>query len=320
MMKHSRWVFVAIFMLLVAAVAEARPRSGASFSGRSGFRSSSGFRSNSYSNTNRSYSTNRPGFGGGSSFVFLPSFGWGMGGFGGGGGMGLLGTLLIVGVVGVGAVAVVRAIKRNANRHANPELWEDGDHAQLEAPEQSYIYKIQLGVGRSGRSIQARLLDFATQGDTGSQEGLAELLRQTALELVREKDSIRYALAENSGPFSLAKGESRLGAMAMQERSHFQVERVRGADGAVRKSTGPATVGADVLEYIVVTLLIATRRPIKEISPVADRSELEQVLSALGGVPSNILLGLEVIWLPADEEDTLTETDVMTTFPELRSL
>jgi uncharacterized membrane protein len=321
-MKHRRWLIVAIFMLFVVAVAEARPRSGASFSGRSGFRSNSGFKSNSYSNTNRGFSTNRPGFGGGSSFVFLPSFGWGFGGYGGaGGGMGILGTLLILGVVGFGAVAVVRAIKRNSQRNSDHELWgDDGDHPQLEAVGKSYVYKVQLGVGRSGRAIQSRLLDFATQGDTSSQEGLAELLRQTVLELVREKDSIRYALAEGSGPFSLANGETKLGALAMKERSHFQVERVRGADGAVRKATGPSTVGSDVLEYIVVTILVATRRPISEIRPVSERAELEQILSALGGVPSNTLLGLEVIWLPADAEDTLTETDVMTTYPELRSL
>ena len=32
------------------------------------------------------------------------------------------------------------------------------------------------------------------------------------------------------------------------------------------------------------------------------------------------LLGLEVIWTPADPEDSLTETDLMTTYPELRSI
>jgi uncharacterized membrane protein len=228
---------------------------------------------------------------------------------------------LILGVVGVGAVAVVRAIRRNSPKNSNLQLWgHDGDDPQLEAVERSYVYKVQLGVGRSGRAIQSRLLEFATQGDTGSQEGLAELLRQTVLELVREKDSIRYALAESSGPFSLANGETKLSTMAMKERSHFQVERVRGVDGTVRKSSGASTVGNDVLEYIVVTILVATRRPITEIRPVSDRSELDQILSALGGVPSNTLLGLEVIWLPADAEDTLTETDVMTTYPELRSV
>ena len=42
--------------------------------------------------------------------------------------------------------------------------------------------------------------------------------------------------------------------------------------------------------------------------------------SVPGGIPPTGLLGLEVIWTPADENDSMTETDVMTTYPELRSL
>ena len=43
-------------------------------------------------------------------------------------------------------------------------------------------------------------------------------------------------------------------------------------------------------------------------------------LTELGGVSQTGLLGLEVIWTPADANDSMTETDVMTTYPELRSL
>jgi uncharacterized membrane protein len=52
----------------------------------------------------------------------------------------------------------------------------------------------------------------------------------------------------------------------------------------------------------------------------SDRESLEAALRELGAVPPQALLGLEVVWTPADPEDSLTETDLMTTYPELRSL
>ena len=306
MKSICRLAIVLTFLALLPILAMAGPRSGASFGSRSGFRSGGG----SFS---RGYQSGRSGYGGGGSgFFFLPSFGWGLGGYGGG--LGLMGSLVLLGVVGLGAVAVMRAIRRAARRGP----WTD-DSAD-EGLDESYVYKIQVGLGRSARRIQGRLADFASQGDTSSEAGLAELLHQTALELLREKDSIRYALAEASGPMSMTNGETRLNATAMAERARFEVERIRVADGSVRRSQAAASVGAEPLEYLVVTVIVATRVPLASMHAVSDRESLEAALSELGAIPSHSLLGLEVVWTPADAEDSLTETDLMTTYPELRSL
>jgi uncharacterized membrane protein len=295
-------------------MAYAAPRSGASFGGFKGFRSNSG-------GLSRSYSGGQSNYGGGSSFVFLPSFGWGYGGWGGGGGMGTLGSLLLVGIVCLGAVMVVRSIRRASRRGAltyasNQDEVDDVAGSR----DRSYVYKVQLGLGRSGRGIQKRLEEFASTGDTSSEAGLAELLRQTALELMREKDAVRYGLVEPGGPYSLTNGEAKMNGAAMAERSRFQVERVRGAEGQVRRSDAAASVGSEALEFLVITVLVATRQPLGDLQKLEDRQGLEAVLSELGSVPASTLLGLEVVWTPADPEDSLTETDLMTTYPEMRSI
>jgi uncharacterized membrane protein len=303
-----------VSLLVASGLAYAGPKSGSSFGGLSGFRSSSG-------SVSRGLSSNRSSYGGGSSFVFLPSFGWGYGGWGFGGGMGMVGSLMLVGIVCLGAFMVVRSVRRAARR-GNLGYGADNDEYDDVATsmDRSYVYKVQLGLGRSGRGVQKRLEEFASTGDTSSETGLAELLRQTALELMREKDAIRYGLVEPGGPFSLTNGEAKMNGAAMAERSHFQLERVRGAEGQVRRSEAAATVGKEALEFLVITLLVATRAPLDRMKKVDDRAALEGVLSELGGVPANALLGLEVIWTPADPEDSLTETDLMTTYPELRSM
>jgi uncharacterized membrane protein len=311
MKSIRRMAIVLSLWALLPGLASAGPRSGASFGSRSGFRSGAG-------SLSRGYQTGRSGYGGGGSgFFFLPSFGWGLGGYGSGGGLGLMGSLVLLGVVGLGVVAVMRAVRR-AVRHGTPGAWSDDDAE--EASGESYVCKVQLGLGRSARHLQARLADFASQGDTSSEVGLAELLHQTALELLREKDSIRYALAEASGPMSMTNGETKLNAAAMAERARFEVERIRAADGSLRRAQAVPSVGTEPLEYLVVTVIVATRVQLVHVHAVSDRESLEAALSELGAVPSHALLGLEVVWTPADAEDSLTETDLMTSYPELRSL
>jgi uncharacterized membrane protein len=146
------------------------------------------------------------------------------------------------------------------------------------------------------------------------------MLQQSALELLREKDAIRYVQTVGQGPMSLTNAETAMNGLALAERSRFQVERVRAADGRVNQSTATAEEGKEALELIVVTLVVAARAPLSNFKTVTTHAELETLLSELGTVSPDGLLGLEVVWTPADPNDSMTETDVMTTYPELRGI
>jgi len=315
-------VLVLAVVVLLPALALAGPRSGGSFSGRSGFRSAP-----RYSGGSHDYGRNTYGGGSGSHFIFLPGWGWGSG-YGYGGGGSLLGTLFVLAAVAVGASMLMRAVRRS--RAAGPG---GGGFSALFGPSSSsplddgrdlqgraYLYKLQIALGRSGRGVQDRLAAFAAQGDTSSEAGLAALLQQSALELLRNKDSIRYAAAEARGPMTLTNAETAMNGVSLAERSRFQLERVRVADGRAARSDAAAEEGKEALEMVVVTLVAATRTPLERFRAVSTADELAALLTELGGVAESGLLGLEVIWTPADTNDSMTETDVMTTYPELRSL
>jgi len=323
MRRGLRWLSVSLLALVVLlpALALAGPRSGGSFSGRSGFRSAP-----SYSGGGRDYGRSTYSGGSGSHFIVVPGWGWG-GGYGYGGGGGLLGTLIVLAAVGIGASMLMRAVRRS--RAAGPgggglsALFgpsSSGDDESLNLQGRAYLYKLQIAIGRSGRGIQDRLAVFAAQGDTSSEAGLAGLLQQSALELLRNKDSIRYAAAEARGPMTLTNAETAMNGVSLAERSRFQLERVRVADGRAARSDAPAEEGKEALEMVVVTLVAATRVPLERFRAVSTADELSALLTELGGVSQAGLLGLEVIWTPADANDSMTETDVMTTYPELRSL
>jgi uncharacterized membrane protein len=322
LVRLRRLLVVTTFLAFLAAPAIAlAKRSGASFGGRGGFRSSP-------SSFSRSYSSGRTSSPAGPNVVVMPGFGWGWGflPFMGGGGGSLLGSVIMLGVLGLGAALVVRAFRR-AHRRDGGGPWgarhdhdDDHDAEVLAPPGRAYVYKIQLGLGRSARGIQKRLEAFAAEGDTSSEAGLASLVQQTALELLREKHSIRYGEAQPHGPMNLQHGETKLNALALAERSRFEVERVRGADGKVRRAEAAGVQSADALEYLLVTIVLATRTPLASVKPLTDREQLDEVLAELGGVSPSGLLGLEVIWTPADPEDALTENDLLAAYPNLRSL
>ena len=301
---------LALALLLVPMLALAGPRSGGSFGGRLGFRSGGGLSMpRGYSGGGSSY------YGGGPSVHIFPGFGWG--GYGYGGGFGLFGTVVAMVVIGMAIAGVARAVR--ASRGAGGGWGNFGGEAEAMAG-RAYLYKAQLALGRSARGIQDRLAQFAAQGDTASEAGLAALLQQTALELLREKDAIRYATADARGPMSLTNAETAMNAVALGERSRFQVERVRAADGRALRSDAPAEEGKEALELVVVTVVVATRTRLAKFGSAESPAAVEALLSELGAVSSDGLLGLEVIWTPADPNDSMTETDVMTTYPELRSV
>ena len=329
MSRAPRWLAVLLVALatFASASAFAGPRSGGSFGSRQGFRSGGGFSSPSPGYSGGGYSS-RPysggyGYGGGSHFLFFPSFGGY--GLGYGGGFGLFGVLAAVAVVGL----VIRAVRAGRAASSNRAGYDGDGYGAGEVvamPGRAYLYRLQLALGRSARGIQDRLADFASQGDTESEAGLATLLQQTAVELMREKDSIRYLATDARGPMSLTNAETAMNAMALSERSRFQVERVRAAGGRVSRSAAPAEEGKEALELVVVTLVVATRTPLDKFSSsgspgsTGSPEDLSALLAELGGVSPDAILGIEVVWTPADPNDSMTETDVMTTYPDLRSL
>jgi uncharacterized membrane protein len=246
MSRAPRWLAVLLVALstFFSAVAFAGPRSGGSFGSRQGFRSGGGYSSPSPGYSGGGYRSSPYsggyGYGGGSHFLFFPSFG----GYGYGGGFGLFGVLAAVAVVGL----VIRAVRAGRAASANRgSYYGDGDGygggEVVAMPGRAYLYRLQLALGRSARGIQDRLAEFAAQGDTESEAGLAALLQQTAVELLREKDSVRYLGTDARGPMSLTNAETAMNAMALSERSRFQVERVRAAGGRVSRSAAPAVEG-----------------------------------------------------------------------------
>ncbi len=244
------------------------------------------------------------GYSGGSSFFFLPFL------FGGGGG-GLFSMLIMVAIAG----AVLQAFRGKS----------DSDEGIVTESSTVTIAKIQVGLLSSARELQNDLSRLALESNTGTSEGLASILRETTLSLMRHPEYWVYVSSgREATKFTLA--EQKFNSLAMSERSKLNEEvisnvnsRLRQAATASKSLSSSGALGLEApSEFVVVTLLVAIAgESLASLPKVRSSSELKQALASFGAVPVDRLLALEVLWEPQSEEFTLTSEEVLTVYPEL---
>lgn len=253
----------------------------------------------SYNGGNTLYSGNN----GGGGFFFLPMF------FGGGFGSGLFTLLLLVIVAGV----IMQAFRGRGNGEGITGM-----------DSKVTVAKIQVGLLASARSLQQELTRMALESDTSTTEGLAAVTRETAVSLMRHPEYWVYVSNANENTkFSLA--EQKFNSLVMSERSKLNTEVLSNVGGRVLQGKTAATLPSegslsleDPSEYIVVTLLLAIAgESLAKLPPLRSSEDLKSALSAIGSVPEDNLLAVEILWEPQSEEYTLTNDEVLTVYPDL---
>jgi uncharacterized membrane protein len=271
--------------------------------------------SRSYGTPSRTYTTPRGGYypGGGVGFPFLvPIFGFG-GGFGG-----LFTILIFISI----ASFLVRSF-RNAT---------EGDSLGYDTYSTSpslSVARLQVGLLAEARSLQADLNRIANTANTGSSEGLAQVLQETTLSLLRHPEYWVYAGAETQMA-RLAAAEAQFNRLALAERSKFSEETLSNVNNQLKQAAAKASLAAaegsaesDMMqapgENIVVTLLVATKGKL-QLPSINSSEDLRRALAQLGSVSSDQLVALEVLWTPQAEGDTLSAEDMLTQYADLKRL
>ncbi|MBF2072748.1 MAG: DUF1517 domain-containing protein [Synechococcales cyanobacterium C42_A2020_086] len=245
--------------------------------------------------------------GGGFGFPFLvPIFGIG-GGFGG-----LFTILLFLSIAGF----LVRSFRSVAG--------ESGD-TYTSSPTVS-VNKLQVGLLAQARELQADLNRIGQNADTSSPEGLAQVLQETTLALLRHPEYWVYAGGE-SQQTSLTAAENQFNRLALAERSKFSEETLSNVNNLLQQAQARPALpeGAGALaefdqspaEYIVVTVLTATEGKLS-LPAINSSQDLRQALSQIGSISSDRLLALEVLWTPQAEGDTLSAEDMVVSYPDLK--
>ncbi len=280
---------------------------------RSGGRIGGGsFRSPSrtYTSPSRSGASRAPvggygGYGGGIGFPFLlPFFGFG--------GFGSLFTILIF-------IAIANFLVKSFRGTES-----DGGAIAYDNPTVS-VAKVQVGLLANARNLQKELDELADSADTGTATGRAMVLQEASLALLRHPEYWIYGVTESlSSPLNLA--EAKFNQIALGERSKFTAETLSNVDSQLRQASPTAllesngdlaTSSAAGNEYIIVTLIAGVDGKL-ELPKINDGDDLRQALQQIGGVGSDRLLAIEVLWTPQAEGDTLSKDDILAEYPNLK--
>ncbi|WP_088890148.1 DUF1517 domain-containing protein [Leptolyngbya ohadii] len=249
--------------------------------------------------------------GGGFGFPFIvPFFG-----FGGGG---LFSIILFIAIAGF----LARAFRGATQGGSDGYGYSDGYDTTSVT-----VAKVQVGLLAQARDLQVDLNRIATNADTGSSEGLTQVLQESTLALLRHPEFWVYA-SSNAQQASLQAAENKFNQLSLAERSKFAEETLSNVNRQLRQATlrqqlpeagGSLDMVRDPGEYIVATILVATvgRLPLPTINTTQD---LRQALSVLGSVSSDRLLALEVLWTPQAEGDTLSSDEMIAEYPDLKRI
>ncbi|KAG5056164.1 hypothetical protein JHK85_008674 [Glycine max] len=168
-----------------------------------------------------------------------------------------------------------------------------------------------------GRTLQRDLNRIAAVADTSPSEGLHYVLTETTLALLRHPDYCISAYSSVDIKQGIEDGEKRFNQLSIEERGKFDEETLVNVNNIKRQSTRSQRANGFSNEYIVITILAAAEGDHK-LPSINGSGDLKQALQKLGSIPSSRLLAVEVLWTPQNENDTLSERELLEDYPLLR--
>ncbi len=200
--------------------------------------------------------------------------------------------------------------------------WEDfvGPwlNTQKEKLKKLTVVRQRVALLASAKDIQSDLIRMAERGNTGSSYGLAKILQETTLALLRHPDKVVYAWSD-SHTVSPGGAESLFNKFSMEDRSRASDETLSNVDGRLSKSKEKAHEKTQDNEYILVNVLVVTNGDLN-LRPSDSHEGLKSNLVALGSITPGDLVALEIIWQPEDEYDVLSKEELLTLYPDLNIL
>nr|WP_267962615.1 DUF1517 domain-containing protein [Thermus hydrothermalis] len=165
--------------------------------------------------------------------------------------------------------------------------------------------------------VQGALRRLAEEADTTTAKGLADLLDEAALLLLREEPGWRFASYEVEHG-SEAEALARFDAWMLEERSKYQ-ETFRHFEGKKRVAEAYQARLEPGGRYVVVSLILADRSVLAPKRPLTPKAVKEALLELAGSSPFT-LLAFYLSWTPEREEEALTEEELLLLYPGLEKL
>jgi len=181
------------------------------------------------------------------------------------------------------------------------------------------ITQLQVAMMAEARHVHQALNQIASETDFSTQKGLTLGLRETVLALLRAPETWTHAIATTKTVRSKSEAKERFETLSMEERRKFDMESLVNMDGEVKRRDR-IQADSEIASHIVVTLIIGTAHDSAIIDPVMSVEELEKALKRLGAITPEYLMVYEIMWSPQDEDDSLTDEELLLNYPKMFQL
>ncbi|MCX7783590.1 MAG: DUF1517 domain-containing protein [Meiothermus sp.] len=166
--------------------------------------------------------------------------------------------------------------------------------------------------------LQANLRYMAQAADTESVRGLADLMDNAAVLLLRDQAGWRFGMYE-VWTGSLQKAEVQFDTWMTETRSEF-LETYRHFEGKEVVQAAYQPKAEPDGRYILVTLLLAVSGSLPPVPTPLRREGARQALMALASSSPTNTLAAYIAWTPEAEGEALTEQDLLLGWPKLELL
>lgn len=221
-----------------------------------------------------------------------------------GSGIDLIGMVMIVGLVVVG-FAIVRGLQRAGS--------EGGAYGGAEAE----VARLRLATLYTPE-LQRALRALAENSDTQSTKGLADLVDNAAVLLLRDQAGWRFGAYEN-WKGSLQAAEGQFDQWMTETRSEF-VETYRKFEGQVTQDANYVPRAEPDGRYLLVTFVVAANGMLPPVPKPLRAAGARQALMALSSTTPVTLLAAYLSWTPEAGGEALTEQDLLSGWPGLELL
>ena len=231
--------------------------------------------------------------------------------------------IVLIIILGILALAILSAIRSsiNSTNSANHAINTNNDNGNGELDNNIVtVSKIQVGLLAEARAIQTQLSECSLNTDTETPEGLAQLLQEASLALLRTKSSWTHVMASSKTVRNREEAQAIFAQLSIEERSKFSAESLTNVNGKIRQIQDNSKQDNEPGTYIVVTLLVGTENDRPLFGDVYSVKELKQALERIAATPPEYLTVFELLWTPQSETESLTYDELLTGYTKLMQL
>lgn len=232
----------------------------------------------------------------------------------------LLITLIILLIVGVPIFIVLFLIFKAINHNSD----SSGDRLEQKVVRERdndrvTISQLQIALSPEAQNLQQELSSLSLNADTETDAGLVQLMRESALILLRHEPAWTHVLA-NSNSLDISNAETAFDKISFAERSKFSSESLSNINGNLKTKAAVDDNDANYPAYVVVTLILGTADDNPLFFNIHTATQLKETLLKLASMRADYLMKFELLWTPQQVNEYLTDDELLMEYTNLIKL